>query len=432
MARTESRPKPSRVLAPAGNFPGRRELKQARSLISQAAGELKASGDPAGGSSYSITVRACEQLIAQALGVERVICFGSGAESLAALAAQLKERYGCTHAVVAAYTCPEVAAAIVRAGLRLRLADVRQDTLDMLLLSHTERTELVVLSNLFGLPDRVDLWRDENRIVIDDACQALLSAAEDISVGARSQFGIASFGRGKALCGIGGGAVLIPSEDDSAHSLVDAAAIRGVARELLRARKISGSLPRALRDRAFLSAVRLLEQPQFYGRIARLPGLQLGSTRCDLSFSDTTLTEPMLAAAVAQLCRAQDITRRALANARRWHERLADLELTEPFIERGLTFDGNVIPVRYPIVLSTAERRDALLAAMAAEGLGASGSYDRALPEFPELSAYIDEGDGAGAADVARRIVTLPVHEYVSEEDIERGRAVVRRVLSET
>ncbi|MCB0344621.1 MAG: DegT/DnrJ/EryC1/StrS aminotransferase family protein [Bdellovibrionales bacterium] len=420
------------MLAPAGNFPGSAELKHARLLIKQASGEHGRDGDADASGKYRLMLKAAERLISQALGLDRVVCFGSGKEALAALCGQLKERFGCKHAVVAAYTCPDVAAAIVRGGLRLRVADVRPDTLDMLLLSPSGSPELVVLSNLYGLPDRVDIWNDSTRFVVDDACQAILSASGDYSVGARTQFGIVSFGRGKALCGIGGGGVLVRSENESDHQILDASSIRGIVREIQRARQIHSSPFGSLKGRLLLSLLPTLEKPKWYSKVTSIPGLGLGETNCDLSFSDALLTEPMLSAAVAQLCIAQEITRRNLANARRWHERLEDLDLLEPFMERGCKFDGSVIPTRYPIILNSPEQRTELLELMEESGLGASASYDRALTDFPELRPYIDEGDCAAAKEVARRIVTLPVHQYVSEDDIESGRAIVRDVLSES
>lgn len=76
--------------------------------------------------------------------------------------------------------------------------------------------------------------------------------------------------------------------------------------------------------------------------------------------------------------------------------------------------------VRYPLLVASSDRRERLLAALAAAGVQATTMYD-----YPA----IDPEQFPGAARLQREILTLPTHPYVDQRDVAEIVATVRRVL---
>jgi dTDP-4-amino-4,6-dideoxygalactose transaminase len=95
----------------------------------------------------------------------------------------------------------------------------------------------------------------------------------------------------------------------------------------------------------------------------------------------------------------------ALAGAR-------EIELIEPFAGATPAW------VRYPLLVRVAAGRAALIAALDADGIGATASYPAALPDVPEVAARAVNArdDFPGARSVAARIVTLPTHPYCPDD----------------
>jgi dTDP-4-amino-4,6-dideoxygalactose transaminase len=64
-------------------------------------------------------------------------------------------------------------------------------------------------------------------------------------------------------------------------------------------------------------------------------------------------------------------------------------------------------------------------------GIGATASYPTAISDVPELSEQFRDGNGQakGGQTVARRIMTLPTHGYVTAADQDRIADVVSAVL---
>jgi dTDP-4-amino-4,6-dideoxygalactose transaminase len=72
------------------------------------------------------------------------------------------------------------------------------------------------------------------------------------------------------------------------------------------------------------------------------------------------------------------------------------------------------IYLRLPVVFRDAAARDRAYEGLAAAGLGAGRMYRRPLAQqFPAI-----EGTFPGAQELGQRLLTLPTHVYVTEEDI--------------
>ena len=155
------------------------------------------------------------------LGLECVALYASGREALRVALAHLARRSGRLEVVVPAYTCFSIPAAAVAAGLRVRLVDVTpsgQIDLESLRRTPLENVAALVVSNLFGVPEPIEpvleLSRAAGSAVVDDAAQSLGAQSTEGRTGARGQVGLLSFGRGKPLSALGGGALAWAGAND--------------------------------------------------------------------------------------------------------------------------------------------------------------------------------------------------------------------------
>lgn len=82
---------------------------------------------------------------------------------------------------------------------------------------------------------------------------------------------------------------------------------------------------------------------------------------------------------------------------------------------------SHAVYLRYAFLAADQARRDALLGRLRDRGIGATGSYPTSIIDIPELAAIMRPFREACpmGRDVARRIVTLPTHAYVTPRDVE-------------
>ena len=118
--------------------------------------------------------------------------------------------------IIPAYTCYSVPASINKTGLKVRLCDIDQNTLDfdysLLPDIISERTLAVIPCSLFGIPS--DIERLQNIIagrkvfIIDDAAQAMGVSVNGRLAGTRGDIGLFSLDRGKNFTTVEGGIIV--------------------------------------------------------------------------------------------------------------------------------------------------------------------------------------------------------------------------------
>ena len=389
-------------------------------------------------------------LLQDNLGAADAAFLSSGTASLTQLFRALRSAgVTRTHIGMSAYTCPDIAAAAVRAGFGVVAFDLDPRTLEIDLgrldSAALQTCAAVVLSNLYGLPDNLEHWKQLAAVhqfaIIDDACQAAFSrrAAVDsnavdssagVSVGCADEtFGILSFGRGKAIQGMGGGAIVFPKSGSTAQHL-DSVRQQIAASSLTRPAELSqGAVYMA---RAAGVAARLFEHPARYGIPSSIAWLGLGTTEFNTDFRIERAQPVQLLHAAAQLGASGTTRAEWTANARRWYEALRNLDVVQPFAERflrtGVAAAGeDVAPIRYPILLRTKTLRDRVFAACTSAGVGASLSYPEPLTYYEEL--HLQRDAAPQAQTVSETILTLPIHRYVQAGDVQLAAGLIGEVL---
>ena len=349
------------------------------------------------------TVSAREEEFKRELDVKSVFFVSSGCGALALALNALKTLSPRTHVVVPAYTCFSVPAAVFAAGLRPVLCDIDPETFDFdhRLLSRTvdSNTLCVIAHHLFGIPSNIARVRTiaerHGAFVIEDAAQALGIRSNDRFLGTEGDAGIFSFGRGKNVtCGSGGAVV--------SNSPGVGEALAAAYREI----PTSGAVERLLDFlKPLLMAVFI--RPRLYWIPAALPFLKLGRT-----IFPTSITIKRLSGVKAGL----------LEN---WRERV---RAANALRSQSAAYYCRELPrrlhgrephpyLRLPMLLEHASEKQSLFAASDVNSLGLSPAYPAPLDHIPAVKAAVNGSEFPNASRVAAKLVTLPTHQWLTDED---------------
>jgi dTDP-4-amino-4,6-dideoxygalactose transaminase len=323
--------------------------------------------------------------------------------------------------ILPAYGCPDLVSAALFAGARPVLVDLEADRpwmdLEQVAAHISPSTVAIVAVNLFGIPERLTALREligpRPIVLIEDSAQAFPTVpASDPWQG---DLVVLSFGRGKPVNLLGGGAALY--RDSALGDLLPlAAGVEGVA----------GGSERGFRTQARL--YNLFSQPWLYWIPHGLAFLRLGETRYQPLSGLQAMPGSrlrLLAANIEAYQKAADGARGQLAAMLAESREELDYLIDLPKI-CGL--DSRSRLLRYPLLVA-ADRRDQLLRRLNRHGLGATGMYPSILPAIAGLESLLqDQGPFPVAKDFARRIVTLPVHSRVRSRDVKSmGRILTGR-----
>jgi perosamine synthetase len=321
------------------------------------------------------------------------------------------------------YVCYSVPAAIVRAGLRIRPIDVDLQTLDvdhsqLRALPH-DRLLCIMCANLFGLVSDSSRLRHiahaKGAFLIDNAAQALGASINGRFAGTTGEVGLYSLGRGKALTTIRGGVIVTNSEEI-------ANAIRAEVAELPSASRADGAglLIQMLAYSLFLT-------PRLYWIPNSLPFLGLGRTEYSPSFKVERLP-PLAKALLPQLmAKLQRVNQVRQENARIFIHALsgnASFMIPRPIANSQPTY------IRFPLIAKEPSTRDRALHDLRAAGIGASPFYPGAICDIAGIAPHMACADfhQPNAEALSRRLLTLPTHSYLREQDREQMLRILTRL----
>ena len=349
------------------------------------------------------TRAAVEADLAAAMSVDTVLLTSSGRAALVVALKALRDLAPSRRAVIIpAYACFSVPAAIVKANLQITLCDIDPDTLDfdyrhLAELVSEQDTLCVIATHLFGVRANVrrahELARPHGVFVIDDAAQAFGSSTADGPAGTLGDIGIYSFGRGKAVTAVEGGAIVCNSPQLAAQLTL-------TVRQLP-----EPGLVHNIVTLAQSVVLLMLLRPSLYWLPASLPFLRLGET----IFSTDFAIEKMAGAAAGLLRGWQ--ARLAAANDARW-QRAAFITDRVPGVPRAAA-----ACLRLPIICTSEQERDRVISAGNRAGLGFSVMYPSALNGLPQLSGRLTPRAVPNAERLAQCLLTVPVHPFVSAND---------------
>lgn len=335
--------------------------------------------------------------------------FSSGTAALAASVAACVKRKDVAdpQVILPAYGCPDLVSAVEFAGARPVLVDLEAERpwmdLEQVTARLSDNTVAVIAASLCGIPERLAdlrrLLKPAGVYLVEDSAQLFPGRTEDINW--QGDFVVLSFGRGKPVNLLGGGAVLCADE-----------ALLSLLPEL--PAPPSGTLARiAYPLKAFLYN-RLLS-PRVYWSIKYLPFLHVGETCYHRLESIGPLDAPRRAY-LERNC--VHYLEQASGNRQLYGELCASLA-----DERVIDLPGACeVPagshlLRYPLLLQPPLRQQ-VHAQLTAAGLGSSLMYPVTLPNIPGLETLLaGQGPFPAAEDFARRLLTLPTHAQLRRAD---------------
>jgi dTDP-4-amino-4,6-dideoxygalactose transaminase len=311
--------------------------------------------------------------------------------------------------LIPAYTCYSVPSAIVRAGLKIRLCDVSPESLDFNFDRLEEQLDnprllCIVPTHLFGLPADVErvnrLVSHRNIFVVEDAAQAMGGEWNGKKMGTLGDVGLFSMGRGKAFSTVEGGVILTDND------------LIGRAIEKRLGVIVEYGVFDCLKLVLYAVALSVLIHPWIYWLPKSLPFLKLGETHFDSSFPIRRLSSCQAGMAKGWKATIDGLKKIRSKNANK-------------IVGYGLTFPGasrGVIPdlIRFPVLIADADTKRKILENSEKMGLGISNGYPDSIDGIHELGNVSDGKGFPGAKDSAARIVSLPVHPFVNECDLEK------------
>ena len=315
--------------------------------------------------------------------------------------------------LVSAYSCPDLIAAIIRGGAEPVLADLQADSLDIKIEScPCDLASLtgVILSNLYGIPEPLSPWLDNRIAVIDDASQSALALDNGEPVGVRSgtAYGVWSFGRGKALRGVGGGLASINglATSPDASPFLSASSFDSVS--YAASTMIRGVLS------GFSGSV--LSHPNLYAMLTKISGLGIGETHYRGDFSEHPIDFVGLLYAICQLLRLNQLREEAVAAREMWLQLFERVPGVLPI--KSSCPNAIIVGVRFAVLCESTGRRSELLERL--REFGASESYPKTLDQYEELKGRCLVGSVPGASSLSARILTLPCHQALSAKEREK------------
>lgn len=371
--------------------------------------------------------------LAARLGVDAIYPVASGRTALALLLRQLRTMRSAQNpprdeVVLPAYTCPSLIRVIWDAGLTPRLVDMEPATLSLrpecLQQALSARTLAVIVVHPFGLALDVEpalaAARAAGAVLIEDAAQALGATRGRRAVGSRGDFGLFSAGPGKPLA-LGGGGFLAVNGPGVAGPGAGAEVV-GQLEAAWRALPQGGALA-AMWSLLKLALVGAIFHPWGWRVAANLGITRAGDSEAGQGYAMRGLEQVQARAALALLPVWEQANARRRATA---HALMQDLAGSRDFVlpahgencETAADESGSIY-LRLPVLANDRAARDACVARLQQNGIGAGKMYGVTLAErYPALG--VDAAAFPGAVELAHRLFTLPTHHHVTAADCGR------------
>ncbi|GGC72783.1 DegT/DnrJ/EryC1/StrS family aminotransferase [Marinobacter halophilus] len=339
---------------------------------------------------------------------------GSGTQALSAAVllaiSRSKVKNSTPEVVLPAYGCPDLVTAVVAQGARPVLVDLLPDSpfmsYELLSRALSDATVAVIAAGFLGMPEQLSLLaslcRERDVWLIEDAAQCF---PPDCAREPIADCAVLSFGRGKPINLMGGGALLVRAD----HSASAADVLFGLPEETLNI---------GWKWKAKRLVFNFLLGRFGYGLLRRLPFLGLGTTvyKPLLDLHRLQLPGGLLLAGIRGASERSDIAADYVRELgflaqRGWRAFMAE-ELS------GGRRAGQVT-LRYALLAPDRGIRDKAVDALNDVSIGANAFYGAPLPEIEGVFDILagSAGECPNAKSFADRLVTLPSHEDVTGAD---------------
>lgn len=365
------------------------------------------------------TITELEAAMSRHTGCRYAHAADSGIASLYIILKALSAASNKTEVILPAYTAGSLVVAVRKAGLRPVLADVSMKDFNAdtgsIVRAVTGDTLAVVCVHMFGV-EMSGIRELKGSLpagvaVIEDCAQAMGSRIGPSPVGRFGDVAFFSFNRGKNIAACGGGCI-VTDDAGISESVTRIKNSLGLARTRLEVISL-------LKLAAFAAAVNPYIYGTFFGIISRFK-----DTAPPMDFDAAEISCFDAALAISLIGRFEEYARRRNENGIFLLNALGGIGgVTVPSIP---ALDRPVFN-RFPVVFRDHAARDAALEMLWSSGVESSRMYVRPLHHMFDLG-YRREGF-PNACEIARRILTLPVHPSVGRRDLARCVEAIRRAV---
>lgn len=349
-------------------------------------------------------------------GGRKITLYASGTAALAKAISNCVARSPASapEVIIPAYGCPDLVAACLHASVFPRLVDVMPshwsydpEALESRL---SRNTVAIVAVNLLGLGDGSaqlsPLCQAKGISLIQDSAQHLPRQATDWP----ADYVVLSFGRGKPLNLLYGGALIENPAASGGHTTDPDPPDRTLRHRLLA-------------SRAAALTFNMLTRPLAYRLFSTLPGTGLGQ----VTYKPLGQAAPLPESAWDRIGVAFELYRRRQSYRREFWTSSID-EWSHMGIE-VLDCPGSALqaePLRLALLAPDGPARNALVNMLNQNGLGASRFYGTDLSGVTRIPQVVkSQGPFPGAKTLADRLFTLPTHDLLSAAALEASREVV-------
>ncbi|MBN2225021.1 MAG: DegT/DnrJ/EryC1/StrS family aminotransferase [Deltaproteobacteria bacterium] len=351
-----------------------------------------------------------EKAFARYAGVKHAFLVGSGTSALYVILKALGDFSERNEVVIPAYMVPTLTLAISRAGLSTRLCDIDRTTFNMdaakLGNSIGKKTLAVVPAHLFGFPmDPAPIRkmaREGSFFVVEDAAQAPGAMLGGRRVGGGGDVGFFSLCKGKIISTFRGGVITTNDPDIG----------RAVRREVRSLKE-----PGPLFDLRLLVTLVLLAgavRPAVYGALLPIIG-RFKSTTVHARFEPSGATPFVARLGTGQM---DAVDRQVAARVKNGTTLLSGLAgvpgIVTPRVISGAVPSFNHLPV----VIEDKRVIERLRTSLLARGIDTARMYERPVHHIYDLGYARSPDPFPEAAFIAERLLVLPTHPLVSEDDI--------------
>lgn len=193
------------------------------------------------------------------------------------------------------------------------------------------------------------------------------------------------------------------------------------------ARVASEPIMAAINNFVKVVAAMFLIHPKLYWMPAGIPFLGLGETKFYSDFPICRM-DGMRAGLLSSWRGRLDESNRCRVRKKR-----SFLDRLPQGAQQFLVNQSEAAPyLRLPLLMPSAQHKKALCAMARQGGLGISGLYPEPISKIPDIAPMFGSHRYPGAEALSARLVTLPLHRFVTETDVDRICSVVDQYFQES
>lgn len=321
--------------------------------------------------------------------------------------------------IIPAYSCPSIAAAILKAGYKPILCDIDVNNFgfdyNKLTSLISPKTRAIVNVYLLGIPNNVfkikKICSQHDIILIEDCAQLWDNTLAGRRLGGIGDFSVFSFGRGKPLSLLEGGLLVLNNLsykkliENNYHKIKEKSSLNYLFK---------------------LISYSLFFKPALYWIPQKFPGLKLGETIFSTEFTlkrASKLLEKILAANLYGYYKIKSLRSKIMGL---YFSRLTFNDT--PFTLFPYSEDNTYI--RFPLLFADVETRNRVLIKLQNNGIGATGLYPVTLNKLAGLSDILqDKNEYVNGNLVAKCLLTLPINNFVTEKKVVKIVDIIKKSL---